>query len=333
MTVQDLRDVLRERAEAPSPANPYRHDQVRSRIRRTRLRRRATAGAAVAAAVVVGFSLLPGTAEPPRDITAAAQPAPSLPERFTSDDGTEYRRVATATLKANGERKTSVTVPVSGRPLDVAGLCNGTFGSDMPRISVNGNHTGGPGFTPCAKEMELRPLIVPTGATEVTVTFDTTAYGCVLEKKNGPCVPTRPRQADWSLAVYEWNPPARQIEPEPVRAFPARLGGMKLATFTSGMWGKDSAFTLQVTSPGGKVAIDQLCTGDLAGRMWFRYQIDGADIPVTASCGVWKEGPFPMALHEFAVPKGKRATISGRMGLWGDYTNRPVRWSFGVYVK
>ncbi|MEV4174667.1 hypothetical protein [Nonomuraea sp. NPDC049709] len=339
MTVQDLRDVLRERAEGPSPANPRRHDQVRARIRRTRLRRRAAAGTALVAAVAAGMVLLPGTAAPPaRETTTAARLAPTatakeLPLRFTAPDGTEYRRLATAALEADGAKKTSVTIPVSGRPLDVAALCDGEFGASAPKILVDGNHTGPRGFTSCPNAMELQPLVVPPGATRVTVTFDTTTtgWGCVVKKKGGPCVRVPEKRAGWDLAVYEWTPPSRPVTPEPVKAFPDRAGGRRLASMSTGVYPNDSTIELEVVSTGGRIGIDQLCSGDLAARMWFTYRVNGGQSPSTVMCGVWKEGPYPMAMSEFEVPKGKKVTITGRMGLWGEHTNRPVDWAVAVY--
>ncbi|MEO3792103.1 hypothetical protein ABGB14_17985 [Nonomuraea sp. B10E15] len=335
MSAHDLRDVLRERAGAPAPPNPHRHDQIRSRIRRTRVRRGAMAGAAVAAAVVLGVSLLPGAAEPSaQEITAAARPAAELPETFTSGDGTEYRRVATAELAAKGGQKASVTVPVTGRPLDLAGLCQGRPGSQPPHVAVNGRpHRAS--FLRCGKDMELRPLVVPEGATEVTVTFDTeiTGYGCVREKKGGKCEPVKPHWAAWSLAVYEWTPPAEPVEPGELRSPPAKLAGMRLAAGTGGTWTKERSFELVVRSPGGKLGLEQLCTGDLARRIWFTYRINGKDTGSTADCGTWKSGPFPMAMAEHRVPKGEKVTITGKVGLWGEATNRPVRWVVAAYVN
>ncbi|RVX40421.1 hypothetical protein EDD27_2828 [Nonomuraea polychroma] len=335
MTVQDLRDVLRERAEAPSPTNPRRHDQVAARVRRTRLRRRVTAGAAVAAAVVVGVSLLPGAAEQPRETTAAARPVPELPERFTADDGTEYRRLTTLTMKGSGPKKSSVTVPVSGRPLEVAGICDGELGGLGPRILVNGRPQAGSHIGLCFKRnaMELRPVTMPTGATEVTIGFDKTVNGCVLDKKGGQCVPSKPDRTDWRLGVYEWTPPVQPVEPAPLKAFPGKLGRLKLAGQTSGVWDRDRSFEIVVKSPSGKIALEQLCSGDLASRVWFTYKVDGMDTGTGPTCVVWKQGPFPMAATEFTVPKGKRVTITGRVGMWGDSTNRPVRWSVAVYVR
>ncbi|MEU6712064.1 hypothetical protein ABZ897_11365 [Nonomuraea sp. NPDC046802] len=343
MTVPDLREVLRERAEAPSPANPYRHDQVRARVRRTRLRRHMTAGATAAvAAVAAVVVLIPGTSEP-REITAATDQkggettaAVELPERFTSGDGTDYRRVAALSMNSNGPKKVSVEVPVSGRPLDVAGRCLGEPGDYSPKITVNGRSNLRPSFSPCLNmgTTESHPLIVPKGATRVTVEFDLSSVGCLRKEKDGLCLP-EPREADWSLAVYEWTPPARRVEPEPVKAFPERVGDMRRIANSTGLSDKEHEFTLTVTSSSGKIGIDQLCTGDLAQRLWFRYEINGGDKPVTGSCGVWKKGPYPMAKADFSigVPKGKPVRITGRMGLWGDSTNRPVRWSVGVFSK
>ncbi|MFI7637981.1 hypothetical protein [Nonomuraea sp. NPDC049400] len=341
MTVQDLRDVLREQAETPSPANPYRHEQVRSRIRRTRLRRRVTAGAAVVAAVAVGVYLIPGAVAAPERGTTAAQTehgtaAAGLPESFTSRDGTRYRRLATATLKKNGEAKTSVKVPVSGKPLDVAAACDGDGGSPAPNVSVNGRDDPKSSFAPCEKGMFLRPLtMIEPGATEATVTFDTITYGSpgCGQEQGGTCGPVVPEQSTWRLAVYEWTPPARPVQPERGKALPARLAGWKLARSATGVSDRDRSFSLVVKSESGKVAIDQLCTGDLATRTWFTYQVGLEKSAATATCAVWKTGPFPMAMAEFRVPKGERVTITGRLGVLGESTNRPVRWSAGVYVR
>ncbi|MBF8191101.1 hypothetical protein ITP53_36415 [Nonomuraea sp. K274] len=338
MTVQDLREALRDQAEAPSPANPHRHDQVRARIRGTRLRRRAAAGMvtgmAAVAAIAVGVSLFPGTTGPvPRETTtAAAGPVSKLPESFTAQDGTEYRRLATAELRDTGEKAVSVTVPLSGRPLDMAAPCDGEFVTAMPDVTVNGKRATAPSFG-CADGMYLRSLTVPPGATEVTVKFDATEYGCLRTKKDGPCLPDKFPPGGWDLAVYEWTPPAEPVEPAQVKAFPDRLGGMELATSASGVWPQDSSFTMTAEGTGGQIGVEQLCTGDLATRMWFTFRVGDKELPQTSGCGVWEEGPFPMAMSEVTVPKGERVTVTGRLGGWGEFTNRPVRWSVGVYAR
>ncbi|WP_043620108.1 hypothetical protein [Nonomuraea candida] len=351
MSVQDLRDVLRERAGGPSPANPYRHDEVRARIRRRRRRRRTAAGATAAvAAVTVAVALLPGADEAePRETTALTRPAAepsasasasaraerSLPERFTAPDGTRYRRLTTTAITHGGEKRASVTVPVSGLPLDVAGVCDGEFGAATPRFLVNGRNSGSHRFSPCPDGMQLRPLTVPEGAKEVTVTFDTTTVGrgCVFEKKDGPCVPAKERPADWSLGIYEWTPPDRPVTPEPVRTLPDRLGGMKLARLATGRYPADASVEAEVVSRGGKIGIEQLCTGDLADRLWFTFTVDGKPASSTPGCGVWKKGPFPAAMSEFPVPRGRKVRISARIGSWGEHTSRPVNWAIGIYVK
>ncbi|YCK38003.1 hypothetical protein ACNF49_29310 [Actinomadura sp. ATCC 39365] len=340
MSVQDLREMLRERAEGPAPATPDRHELIRRRVRRTwRRRGLASAAATVAAGAVVLSLLLPGgavTRHEPATSADAVAPARELPERFTADDGTAYRRLATATVRTEGTRKASVTIPVTGRPLDVAARCDGSFGATAPRISVAGGASGAsPSFSPCLKGMELVPLLVPAGAGPVTVTFDTTTRGggCTRQEKGAPCVTPKPVKAVWSLAVYEWTPPARPVDPEPLKAFPGRLTSWELAGATQDrIWPRDRTDTVTVRGDGGKIGIEALCTGDLARRMWFTYRVEGGD-EMTATCGQWKSGPYPMAMTELAVPKGKRVTVTVRAGIWGQDTNRPVRWAMAVYRK
>jgi hypothetical protein len=108
---------------------------------------------------------------------------------------------------------------------------------------------------------------------------------------------------------------------------------MKLGDSVSGVWADDRSCTLEVVSPRGKIGIEQLCGGELSRRMWFTYRIGGKDVPYATNCAVWEEGPYPMATREFSVPRGERVTITGRVGLRGEYTNRPVRWPVAVYVK
>ncbi|GAA3203002.1 hypothetical protein GCM10020216_001620 [Nonomuraea helvata] len=292
-----------------------------------------TAGVGAVAVVAAGIYLIPGTAAAPdRDTTATAGQPGGLPESFTSPDGTEYRRVATAMLK-DGEAKTSVKVPVSGKPLEVAAACDGDDGGPAPNVSVDGRDDPRSSFTPCEKGMSLLPLTrIQPGATEATVTFDTTVYGSpdCGQGKGRPC---GPEKTSWRLAVYEWTPPGRRIQPERGRALPARLEGWKLARSATGVSDRDQTFSLVVKSESGKIAIEQLCAGDLGMRAWFTYKIDFQESATTTTCAVWKTGPFPMAMAEFQVPKGKQVTINGRTGVWGESTNRPVRWSVGAFVK
>ncbi|MFB9199718.1 hypothetical protein ACFFV7_00825 [Nonomuraea spiralis] len=339
MSVQDLRDVLRERAEGPAPANPARHEHIRRRVRRTRRRRGLTAAAAAVAAAVTVFSLLPGDAAPPQEAaTSAVKAARELPERFTARDGTGYRRLATATVRTEKTTKASVTIPVSGKPLDVAALCEGGPRAKPPAISVTGGDAvASRSFSPCPKDMELVPLVVPGGAGQVTVTFDTATrgWGCVRKSKDGPCVTQKPDQAVWSLAVYEWTPPDRPVEPGPLKPFPKRLARWDLAAATRQLvWPQDRTFTVTPGGDGGRIGIEALCAGDLAPRMRFTYLIEGGEGgEVTATCGQWESGPYPMAMNEFRVPAGKPVKVTVRAGIMGPDTNRPVRWSVAVYRK
>ncbi|WP_336205316.1 hypothetical protein [Nonomuraea sp. LPB2021202275-12-8] len=338
MTVQDLRDVLRERAEGPSPANPGRHEQIRARIRATRLRRRAAGGVAASvtltAAVALGVSLLPGAPpERPQSATVVTGVQPELPERFTAPDGTGYRRVATTSIKATGSQKATVTVPLSGRPLDVGAVCEGPDNSS-PRVSTGAPSWPPVSFTKCSKRLEILPVTVPEGAKEVTITFDATSHGtaCVMKDRDSPCEPVKTERGVWSLGVYEWTPPAQPVEPEQVRDFPDRLEGWELEDSRTGVWPQDTTARFEVEGTGRKLALDQICTGDLARRLSITYQVEGS--AQSGNCGEWTSGPFPMAMIELpAVPKGERLVIEARMTVSGATTNRPIRWSVGVFSK
>lgn len=345
MTVQDLRDVLRERGEGPAPANPARHDQVRARIRRMRRRRRAVvaaaAGTAVAAVAALGPSLLPGAqaARPADDgadgaaVVTRGADRPELPESFTSADGAEYRRLGVASVGTSSGRKATITIPVTGKPLDVASVCSGSGRNHAaPRITV-GRRPVFAGVM-CLKGRRLVPLPVPKDAgKEVTITFDTTTRGggCVREKPSDPCREVKEDPADWSLAVYEWTPPERPVEPQAPRALPRRAGDLALEESRSGTWPRESSVTFRVRGNGRKVGIDQICTGELADRLRFSYEVNGRDTGSSSSCGVWKSGSFPSAITEFRVPKGTTATIRVKASMPAEAPNRLVRWSVGLY--
>ena len=339
MTLPDLRSVLREHGDGPSPANPARPEQVRARIRRIRLRRRALGGGgvvAVAAAVALGFSLLPGTAEPrlktaDEPTTVATQLTDLLPERFTAADGTEYRRIATTSIKRTGPTKVSVTIPVSGKPLDVGAVCAGPHSG-----AARASGPGGPPsavFTVCSKSMHLQPLQVPlsTRDTKLTVTFDTTTsgWGCAAAR-NGKCVRQKPYRGVWSLAVYEWIPPIPPVEPPPLKDLPDRSGKARLAETKTGVWPQDTSATFKVR---GKVGFDSLCTGDLADRLRFSLEVNGRAQPSGSACAVWKGGAFPSAVSEFSYPTDRTTTVKVTWTLRGGGTNRPVRWSVGAYRR
>ncbi|SDJ83502.1 hypothetical protein SAMN05421874_103346 [Nonomuraea maritima] len=332
-----LRDLFDDMS-AGAPDNPGRIAQLERRIRRDSSRRSAGAALAgvsmlTAAGVLIPALLHPGPAVPSHEPTTAVQPA-ELPPRFTSGDGSAYRRLASTTLRARsaGEKKVSVTVPVSGKPLEVAVLCPEGDPVHMarPRMIVNGepSHTW---FQQCltGQGMVLDSVSVPKSADEVTIAFDITDEVC---KKDEPC-PTRAsgQPADWPLAVYEYTPPARPVEPDPIEAFPARLGTQQLAGQASGVWPRDSSFTLTVTSPGGYFRIEHRCTGHLAGRLPITYQI--GDEP---SHGAWICGHRTLdetngMLWTEKIPEGTKVTISGKVDVPEGDHDRQTRWSVAVY--
>ncbi|MEV4894031.1 hypothetical protein AB0K48_32055 [Nonomuraea sp. NPDC055795] len=331
MTVQDLRKVLRERGAAAPPPNPARRSQVEARIRRRRLRRTALAGGAIAAAVALTATLLPGTAQPPAPAVAAK---PVLPETFVSADGTEYRKVAATTVVTPGKKKITVAVPVTGNPIDLAASCTGAVrGSIAPSVAAAGlppQH----GLQRCSKEMQLLGLQVPKGADKAEVVIDPVVRGtgCVQVKANGPCEPQKIERSVWSLAFYEWIPPAQAVVPEAPRTLPGRLGSMKLSRTESGTWPEQDTVTFRTS--GRKVGLEKICTGELAQRLWFKVSVNGKDTGAGGNCAVWKQGDFPSAMGEHILPKGVTSTVTLRLHMnGGAHPNRPVRWSVGLYRK
>ncbi|MEU8149870.1 hypothetical protein [Nonomuraea sp. NPDC048901] len=341
MTVHDLRNVLREHGDGPSPANPARHEEIAARIRRIRLRRRMLGGGgvvAVAAAVALGVSLLPGSlaepTEPRHEPAAEATAIPTglaglLPEQFIASDGTKYRRIAITSIKRTGPTKVSVTIPVSGKPLDVGAVCAGPD-SSAPRISA-GNRSMTAHFSGCSRRMRLQPLQVPAATRgKLTITFDTTTSGKVCLIRNGKCVPREFTRGAWSLAVYEWTPPARPAEPTTLAAMPDHAGKARLAETKAGVWPQEGSATFKVR---GKVGFDTSCTGDLADRLWFSFVVNGRPQGGSGACGVWEGGAFPSAVSEFSFPTNKTTTVKVTWKLLGSDTNRPVRWAVGLYQK
>lgn len=336
MTVQELRDELRGRAEAVPPANPARPAQVRARIRRRRLRRSAVAGVVVAALASAGFLLFPGTAQRPPDHTAVAvQPPPPLPESFTAPDGTAYRRVGATSMRASGKERITIKVPYTGKPLDVAGACAGE-GTHAPRFHVADGPKQAGFFGRCSRQRQLQPLHVPKSGSAVEIVFDarTSGTACTRSNAHAACVPQQDKPTEWSLAVYEWTPPPQPVVPDRPRDLPSRLDGWKLEESRSGSWPEDGdSVTFDVTGDGGKLGVDQICTGDLAGRLRFSLKVNGEDTGSSGDCGVWEDGAFPSAMNEIEAPAGRRVTITISLDLRGEHTNRPVRWSVGLYRK
>src|SRR5688572_4176792 len=82
---------------------------------------------------------------------------------------------------------------------------------------------------------------------------------------------------------------------------------------------------------GRKMGLDRLCTGVLAARLRFTIQVNGRDLGSRGNCGVWESGPFPMTITQFAAPAGRRLTVTLRWEVSGASTNRPIRWSVGLF--
>ncbi|MFD2352827.1 hypothetical protein ACFSTC_31355 [Nonomuraea ferruginea] len=213
----------------------------------------------MAAAVVLGAAVMPGPAEP--QTTVAVRPSAKLPERFTAPDGTAYRRVAVTTIRAGGADRATVRVPVTGERLDVAAVCEGDLQVNTGvRVTVDGRSSG-PGLGRCSARRALQPLTVPTGAREVSVTFDTSTTGTACVVKGGTCLPVPRTEGTWTLGVYAWTPPDRPVEPEPLKDLPDRLGGLPLLDSRTGMWLTDDTVRFEFDATGRSFGLDQICAG------------------------------------------------------------------------
>lgn len=338
-TLNNLRDVFDDMS-ARAPDNHQRIAQLERRIRRDRRRRAAgavLAGAAVitAAAVTVPDLLPSGTVAP--QMSVAAQPAAEekLPEQFTSEDGSDYRRLAATTLHKD-EKATSLTVPVTGKPLEVAAVCPKGKPTVLarPRVFVDGKFVG-TWFNQClVKEnmgMVLDTLNVPEGAQQLTVTFDATDEVCAGHASD-QC-PDRPtwQPAEWPLAVYEYTPPAQPVEPAPIEDFPATIGSQKLVGQATGVWPQETTFSRTFTSPGGYFRIEHRCTGSFADRITISYQIGDKSYQGAWVCGDRSLDESNVMLWSPKVPKGTKITISGKVQMDGGHPNRQTRWAVGVY--
>ncbi|GLW13252.1 hypothetical protein Misp01_83800 [Microtetraspora sp. NBRC 13810] len=337
MTVENLRDVLREHADLLPPPNPSRGEQVRDRVRRIRARRRTAVGAVgaavVAAAVALTVPLLPATPQPETTTTVSGGTLPVLPGEFTSADGTGYRLVARTAIEKTADAKATLKVPYTGKPLDVGGMCVGPD-DNPPRIEVEGSRLRAPvSFMNCDRELRLQPLDVPEGATEVTVTFNTvtSGWGCTQEEPGGPCVTQVPAHGSWVLGVYEWTPPARPVVPEPLRSIPRQIDEWRLTETRSGLWPQDTTATFEVGGQAGRVALDELCSGELATRLQFSFRVNGESGGASSSCGVWTSGGFPMAMNELHLTEPTTVTVE--LTMVGQSTNRPIRWSVGLFER
>ncbi|WP_433358961.1 hypothetical protein [Streptosporangium sp. CA-115845] len=334
MTVENLRDVLREHADLLPPPNPSRDEQIRDRVRRTRVRRRTAMGTAVvAAAVALAVPFLPTTPQPETTTTVSGGPLPVLPEQFTSADGTGYRLVARTAIEKTGDAKATLKIPYTGKPLDVGGMCVGPDDSP-PRIKVEGSRLRVPvSFMHCDRELRLQPLDIPEGATEVTVTFNTVTSGraCTQKEPGAPCVTPARAHGSWVLGVYEWTPPARPVAPEPLRNIPDQVGKWQLTETKSGLWPQDTTATFEVGGQAGRVALDKLCSGELATRLQFSFRVNGESGGAVSSCGVWTSGGFPMAMNELYLTEP--TTITVELSMVSQSTNRPIRWSVGLFEQ
>ncbi|GAA4099285.1 hypothetical protein [Nonomuraea soli] len=329
--MSELRDLLDEHA-GPSPVNPARLAGVMTRVRRRRVRRAAVlSGTAGVAAVLLA---LPYILTPARNTEIATAPASPFPERYTADDGVEYSRLETARLAVPEDRKLSITVALSGRPLEVAVKCRETARDARVSLAVTlDRRPVPPGFPPCTTTEMLRWPLPDTrpGAATATITLTPQAHAmpnCTPGKGCKPSTaPPTPDPTAWDIAVYEWTPPAEPIIPGPPRAFPSTAGGWQLVRTDSGVYPRDKEVSFTSTGK-GRFGFDKLCSGALSRQLRFRVFRNGRDTGSSGDCAVWEKGQtYPMAM---SVERGP-ARITLKLESAVSPNNRFIRWSVGWF--
>lgn len=329
--MSDLRALLDDHA-GPSPANPARLAAVMTRVRRRRVRRAAAlSGTAGMAAVLLA---LPYILSPAQNTEIATAPASPFPERYTAEDGVDHTRLETARLAVPDDTKLSITIPLSGKPLEVAVKCRKAVQDARVSLAVAlDRRPVSPGFPPCTTTDVLRWPLPDTrpGATTATVTLTAQAIARPNCTPGKGCKPsTAPPTLDpaaWDIAVYEWTPPAEPIIPAPPRAFPPNASDWKLLRTDSGVYPRDKEVSFTYTGK-GRFAFDKLCSGALSRQLRFRVFRDGRDTGSAGDCAIWEKGrPFPMAM---AVERGP-ARITLKLESPVSPNNRFIRWSVGWY--
>ncbi|GAA0944684.1 hypothetical protein GCM10009560_58910 [Nonomuraea longicatena] len=330
--------MLKERAGAVAPHNPKRVRQVRARVRRRRTVRALAAGVAVAGLATAGWLAFPGTPEAAKPVDrVAVTPGSPAPETFTSRDGTAYRRVALQSVDYPGEKAVTLTIPLNGKPLDLAAFCEspGT-GGPMVRIEAKRFYSSAPGN--CAPTMRLTGLDLPERAKEVKIVIDPRVGGwaCVGKRKPSDCTPEArqpaPEPREVSLAFYEWTPPERPVDPGTVPEPPAEFDGYRKVGVKSGVWPGKRSVTFEVEGHGGTVAVDAICSGELAGRLRIARAFNGRG-GSEGGCAIAGKDRFGGVMTEFPAPRGKRVRVTLTLRAEGETTNRPVGWRIGLYRK
>ncbi|MFC5818195.1 hypothetical protein [Nonomuraea harbinensis] len=323
---RELMDVLGERSR-PALERPVPWESLRGRVRRARRRRRLAVGAAavlVVAGVGVGVPL--GLRTPTDGGPTAVTVVDEIPARYEEPDGTDYRRIATATLDLAWQESVSVEVKLSGRPLAVLAHCTKESSMTAPKVTarVPGSaqvyRLSRPAFLGFACErgraVDLEPL--PDDARTATVTI----------RAQHPR-----RDGRWRLGVYEWTPPAEMpTAPAPYRppaSFSRNPTFHKIAQATTG-WPGSREVTVRVRSTGRPIALVVACSGAIGGRVTQEVSVNGSPYKGFADCSPpFLRGPAYQGLGR--LPKG---TVTIRVKVGTDiaaYDHRPGTLTAAVY--
>ncbi|WP_283138882.1 hypothetical protein [Rhizohabitans arisaemae] len=293
---RDLRELLEARSR-PALDRPIPWAALCVKESAVRRRRFTAFGAAVAVAGVTAVAVAAsgtlagsdkarlGTSD--ASLSGTATVADGLPAEYTEEDGTVYRRVATATLDGPREKSVKVHVAVSGKPLAILSDCPRDHHSNLVRIEARAEGASKPlSRSPdvalgCDTERAVDVGPIPAGVRRVSLSF-----GATLQRDSGQ----HAKVERWRFGVYEWTPPATMKAPPPVLEPPAvrknKRGEteMTLIGKKSVTWPSSREVTITVPNTGKRILVVVNCRGDIVNRLTVESRVNRRPLYDLGNC-------------------------------------------------
>ncbi|WP_283138879.1 hypothetical protein [Rhizohabitans arisaemae] len=345
---RDLRDLrgLLEAGSRPALDRPISWAALCVKEGAVRRRRFSAFGAAVAVAGVTAVAVAASGTLAGSDKIHLSTSGVSLsgtsaavddgfPDQYTEEDGTVYRRVATATLDGPSETSTEVDVEVRGKPLAVLLDCPSSNAG--PAVTVSAQVDGSTRFrvprpllyTGCETKRAVDVGWIPAEAQKVSLKID-----ALMLKGEAD----RDQLKQWRFGVYEWTPPAtlkaapKAVEPPAVRKYPGQASSTLIAK-KSITWPDSREVTLTVPKPNQSILVDVNCQGSIAHRIKDELRVNGRLINLFSWCSYSRArlgGGF--VLYKDQLGNKKTVTIKIRLVTdIPDYRKRSGTVTLAVY--
>lgn len=332
MNTEEFRDLLQANAQAPRPVNPARTNQIEHRIKRRKTQRKVLTGFTAAAVAIAITGVWAETRDVPHSPTlGSVTPTqnPTLAEEFVAKDGAVYHRVSLTSL--DWPRQKTATVPLvrNGKPLAARVACAGK--KDVSELMYhfstasqqNFNLLSGKAGMFCEPLNADHPFDLPDSLTSFTVSADKPHdYGTVIPDGT----------AAWTIALYEWTPPAK---PKPAPPAPKMIvSENNPLVVKKGVWPKTQELTLTVPYRGRPLMYNAFCAGAIGGNARVEVHVNGRLNPAydDNQCYAAEEGNVA-DIDLIRPPRGtKQVTLTVRLtGFDPGYLKRPGSWSVGVF--